>query len=761
MMKKALLALSVVVLWSMMLTMSAWSAVDTKADRMDDERLDKISGFNVGPYAPEVRQATRPGLYPEDIAAVGNLGRRPLGSAASTNVGIGPGVSIDLTWADDQWNWGTGRQIARWWNGQSDETMEVSVHFSYTDRPDTIPGAPFGVAGYNVYDAVVPTGNWPRDQEVGCDLQATDSIGYGQQGSLGLTFDGRAVIGSWSGHWLSNPDTVRFTHNYVYYQGAEFNCTYDPRSNLNVTWIDTTVYRPLLFSQDPGTIAGLPTIATQWDGTNTIVHVVLYGLDDKDLTGQDYVDGLGYGSYIYFRKVGSTSAGTWTNGQILDSVWFTWGCLAAAPYPHTSVGVTYTNPSYYGALLENGADMDVWARESFDRGLSWQPAYSVTNYTNAIANHPNHFTAWLESGCMYDSEGDFHVWWTGKPTSTDPYFDGFNWQDFDQNLYHWEKTNDQAVPGVGDAVKVANGNFMNDDMLTGSMNTLHCGFGGSNAGYLAWITMGECDSKLYLVWSQIHERANRFPWRDVAEQPAPGVLDDCSYTGNRLAMANWELLMSVAQLSTSTLWDAARNISNTYTPNCGLVGDPEADGPCGSEWKPSIEPYALDETGLNLTWPAAAEVDLSPGGNYAGGWYLNMEYMDDQFPGPYLWSERTNPPGTENSEKWVRLACVEPIEASQIDVIPERIEWPEWVPLGQTTNFTITVVNEGNVVMNVTEVGDNASWLSASINPTPGSPFQVPAGVIRTATFQASITAPAGPTQWLDGEMWLKSDAAN
>jgi hypothetical protein len=364
---------------------------------------------------------------------------------------------------------------------------------------------------------------------------------------------------------------------------------------------------------------------------------------------------------------------------------------------------------------------------------------------------------------MFDSQGDLHVYWTAKPTSADPYFDGFNWNDFDENVYHWEKTNDQVVPGTGDAVKVANGNFMNDDMLTGSMNTLHCGFGGVSAGYLGWITMGECDSKLYIVWSQYHERANRFPWRDVAVQPAVGVLDDCSYDGSRLGRANWELLMSVAQIGTSTLWDAPRNISSSYTPNCGLPGDPEADGLCGSEWHPSLELYALDETGLGLTWPAAAVVDLSPGGNYAGGWYLNMEYQDDQYPGYYSFNgdEYDNPPGTLNSEKWVRLACVEPIEASQIDVVPENIEWPEWVQLGQASNFTITVVNEGNVVLNVTEIGDNASWLSASENPSVGSPFTVPAGVIRTRTFQVTITAPASPTQWLDGELWLLSDAAN
>jgi len=70
-------------------------------------------------------------------------------------------------------------------------------------------------------------------------------------------------------------------------------------------------------------------------------------------------------------------------------------------------------------------------------------------------------------------------------------------------------------------------------------------------------------------------------------------------------MANFEIMMSVAKLATSSLWDYPRNISNTYTPSCGLEGDPDPDnlGRCGSEWKVTTERYALDETGLSLHWP--------------------------------------------------------------------------------------------------------------------------------------------------------------
>ena len=450
-------------------------------------------------------------------------------------------------------------------------------------------------------------------------------------------------------------------------------------------------------------------------------------------------------------------------------MWFVWGSLAAAPYPYTGVAYSYTNASFYGGLLNQAEDNDIWVRESFDLGLNWADAYSVTNYQNAIAGDPAHDKAWLETFCMYDSEGDLHIIFGATPTSDDPYFDGYNWGDFNNNLMHWEKNIGQTIPAPGDPsgdiAKVANGTFMNADQLGGSMNTLHCGFGGSNALYLGFAQMGECDDKLYIVWSQIHERANRFPWRDSETVPAPGVLDDCSVVGERLAMANWEVMMSVAQLGTSALWDYPRSVSDTYTPNCGIIGlegHEEAEGPCGSEWKPSIEAYALNESGLSLTWPPEAIVDLSPGGDYANGWYLNMEYMDDQFPGPAFWG-RTNPPGTENSEKWIRLACVEPIEASQIAVDPFSVIWPEWVELGQSSNIAVTVRNEGNVMLNVTDVTSTSSgWLSTSITPTPGSPWQVTAGLTNTGTFDIIVDATGlSSTAWLDGEVEILSDAAN
>ncbi|MEW5796845.1 MAG: hypothetical protein AB1772_10865, partial [Candidatus Zixiibacteriota bacterium] len=773
--KRNFWVVAVLALSALSLTLPVMGAQGTKADKLDADRADQISRFNVfGPFTPEVRASDKDilGSGAELRFEVGAAARRPLGAALSTAAGIGPGVSVDLTYDDWQWGRKHGRYVSHYWNGEFGETMEVDVHFVY-DEADTSYGSQDSVkfqqakySGYNVYDASVPTGNWPRDQEIGCDLQATDTLGTGSDVNLALTNSGLAIMAARSRFFRSFPDTGRIHQNMIFYQGARHNCTFDPRSNLNTTYIDSTLYRPNALEQ-PGTGANYgwdPQVATTWDGTNDIVHVLLVEDGYQSLPDNDHLSSvLDYKCVSYYRKVGSTSsAGSWSSGQRIDTTWYHGYCLATGPFPHhDKLAVSYTNPSYYGGLLNHEADLDCWIRESFDGGLTWAASRSITNYTNAIAGDPKHFTCWIESYSMFDLDGNLHVIWAAKPTSADPYFDGFNWQDFDENIYHWASHEPTAI------VKIANGNFMNDDMLTGSMNTLHCGFGGVNAGYLAFMNLSECDDKLYCVWNQIHERANRFPWRDAPTQPAPGVLDDCAYDAPRLSAANFEILMSVAQVATPSLWDAPRNITATYTPACGLPGDPEADGPCGSEYKPSVEVYGLDETALapDLTWPSNV-VDLSPGQTYSGDFYLNMIYHDDQYPGSFWRPDlRGNTTPTKNSQKWVRLACVEPIQASRIDAIPETIEWPEWVMLGASEEKTITVVNEGNVTLNVTEIGfdDNGGgWLSVSENPSPGSPFTVTAGVVNTRTFTATLDATSlVGTQWLDGEIWLLSDAAN
>jgi hypothetical protein len=149
---------------------------------------------------------------------------------------------------------------------------------------------------------------------------------------------------------------------------------------------------------------------------------------------------------------------------------------------------------------------------------------------------------------------------------------------------------------------------------------------------------------------------------------------------------------------------------------------------------------------------------------YDGSWYLNLVYLDDQFPGPTDFVRNTEP-RTYNSVKWVRLACVEGVYTSEIRVAPEQFEWPGWAELGQTTVLTVAVINDGVITLNVTEIGvdgNGGGWLSVSENPTPAEPFQVPPGVSNTGTFDVIVDATSmSSAQWLDGQIWLKSDAVN
>jgi hypothetical protein len=191
----------------------------------------------------------------------------------------------------------------------------------------------------------------------------------------------------------------------------------------------------------------------------------------------------------------------------------------------------------------------------------------------------------------------------------------------------------------------------------------------------------------------------------------PTLFDDCVYGGSdRLYMANWEQMMSVAPVDNANLWDPPRHITNTYTPSCGLPGDPEADGECGNEYKMRVETFGLDEDGLGLTWPTGALVDLTPteDGSYTGTHFLNAWYIDDIHPGKsWAWPDTEREPNGihhVSHVRWVRLACVEPVQASLIEVSPRNVEFPLWVETGTVGTFEVTVINDGNVLLNVSPI---------------------------------------------------------
>ncbi len=745
------------------LAVTVEARVGVSADRQDATKLESVERFNVrGTYPMMSVYSDGDPKTPTQVSVNASRPRQSVGSAVAPGVGPGKGVSVALTWDDHQVFYPVGRHIQHYWNGAIGETAEVEVHFCYEMSDDTL-NSPYDTlpnrqTGYNVYNAVVTSGNWPRGQDIGCQLQSADTIGSAKGANMVIRPNGLVTLVANSRFFTKKfPTGTWFEDNMLYYQGAQWNCTYDPRTSINVTFIDSTIYKPLWAQSSlGGNHSRYPSIATQVDGGgNVVTHVLLAESEAFEITGNPgYSNDVDYRTFAYFRKLGNGPAGSWSSGVIIDTIERNFADMVADPFSGR-VCIAYSNPSYYGRLLNNGWDKDCYYRESTNYGVSWNPKVNITNYLNAIAGVP-HYSMYYETRALYTSDGNLHILFQQTPGSADPYFDGYNWSDFNQDIAHWDRNSNAYV-------RVANGTYMNDDYLTGSINTVHCGFGGDPATYTQFFNLSECDGKLYAVWNQIHPWANEGDYRIQ-----PNLLTDCAYTGLRLNMANWEIMMSVSKVATPTLWDPSRHVSNTFTPKCGLPGDPLATGGvCGNEYKPYVEHYGFDEAGLDLTWPSAAVVDMTPAGQpaYAGDFYLNAEYMDDQFPGAAadLDDRSSNGVFSLNSMKWLRLACVEPVEASLIEVKPYNITFPTWVQFGTSKSFPITVKNSGNVTLNVSEVGTSGGgWLSASITPTPGTPFQVTAGVVNTATFDININAGGiSTTQWLDGVVYLRSDAAN
>ena len=237
----------------------------------ENTRGDNITQFDLGSVRQVNRSATVDGPRPAFVTPSGPM-RRSVGSALSPNAGIGVGVSVDITYDDAQYIAGQGRYIGHSWNGVYGSGAEVGVHFGYRSMTDTLPGYPEAFSGYNVYDAIA--GDWPRTQDLGCDLQTADTLGWGGMPSLDVMNNGRVVMAARS--HLGNGflgDGSAFIDNMEFFQVDEFDCAFGP--GFNTTFVDSSVYRPNFIDPLDGNYSRFPQVVTQWDGANTVVHLLL------------------------------------------------------------------------------------------------------------------------------------------------------------------------------------------------------------------------------------------------------------------------------------------------------------------------------------------------------------------------------------------------------------------------------------------------------------------------------------------------------
>ena len=740
---KKIVCLSVLaMLLSGLLVLSAVAKVDPRLDATGTS--DQVDQFDLQKVSRQARM-----LNAQADPADGM--RFPLGST-SINAGIGIGEVVDNSW-DDWQNWmHNGHYVASGYDVTPDATTDVGVevHFVYEElaQDSTVSyNSVLRKSGYNFYNASnAPGTNWPEGQESGCQLEALHDYGGGYRVSLALMPDGRAAFASTTtmrGEHTGADDSTTNLDNQMFFQQdkSPFNrCYWD--STANTTLIPPSVYQAGWVSEnaDDPSLSTEPVIETQIVGTDTIIHLLLFEAGgETSVPGYPLLESQDYATISYFRKVGSATPGTWSGPTVLDTNYFYGGNIAASSVS-PNVAFVCSDLSPLGRLNGQENDADIYFTESTDAGLTW--SLPMSNLTQYPRNVPS-WTAKYGTDVMYDSRGYLHITWTAQPTPDDPYRGGYHWPDFGADLFHWS----DAVAGTH-----AGGTISMIQYASYDINPAACSYGGYNAGYLAWFNLTECDGNLYALYNIWHMRTLELGIDD------PTAYDDCPETiETDVHSANAEIAMNVSSSLDGLLWDEIRNLSDTYTPGCDSVGG--EGGPCGHEYKPGAELYALDPTGLGtLTWPAAATIDpaaLVGEPAYTGDFYFNALYCDDQYPGE--WSVGISEYAYYNSMKWLRIACVNPIEAPQIDATPVEIAWPRWQRYNEDSAYAVTVTNQGNVQLQITSIATSGeTWLSTSV---PSLNVDAGASPDNQATFDVNVnTAGYSSPQFLDGQVYLISN---
>ncbi|MBD3257768.1 hypothetical protein GF377_04990 [candidate division GN15 bacterium] len=726
--KKALTIIALTVVLSMVLGMSAFAAKATHADKVNNYLMPTRS--HVERSNPVTTDPTLETYVPQKEKAV------PVGSVARFE-GQGVGTPVDETFHDYQWGGeNESRHIAVSAVPDGGNTF-VDIHFHNNARPaDTI------VTHSNYQSYQVNGLGWTFGGALGgTDLQSNDTLS-GVWGGLDVRPNGLAVLHAWDreGEFA---DTLN-GHTF-YYQTAVYG---QPASK---NWITTAQLNPFTINPADNNPPVLPAIAITELGGNTIIHCVV--LENGGLSGlpgkpPDWF----YRHLIYFRNDNATleAPGVWSDGAVIDTV-LAFVHTMAAERNGTKVAAVWWSPSDTGEAQENVYDDDLYYAISSDTGNTWTSG-NATNYQRDVESG----TALFEFDAVFDENGNLHVAFTAAQVMADPYRNGWNWLDFNCNVYHWaDHTNRISLVGDGNYDEVNVGEFGQ-----GYWNVRVCGFGPDLRHlYTQKPNIAQCGDYMYITWAQIHHKINSLGASSTAADTAEAV-SDCS-DDTRFGNSNHEIFLSVSSDLDGNCWDSPRNLTNTFTPDCQ---SPDSGGTiCGNEVFPNMSHDALDVTGITpaLNWPTGNEV-IPAGATFTSNKYLQVFYLDDLVPDSWYIDDAD--PSTRqpynNDMRWFRLACVEPETAPSLTADRGGILWPEYVENGQVENYTVNVTNNGNTgaspTVTTTET-TGSGWLSTTtLNPISACVDDI------TEAFDIVITAPAGPvTQFLEGIVTISSADPN
>ena len=582
--------------------------------------------------------------------------------------GRSPGYIIGRSWKDDQAHLTPSRMVG--WGGNS-----PVIHFTFTNQPGCAGADNVDVCArflhYNFYDPTVPpNGEISSD---GIPVQTNPLAVGGMYASADIDETGHMII---TGERFNSPE------------GA------DAIKRVGVFWDNGGPGTYGLFIGDTLPNEDVvderykqPEIEYQEFGGSYITHII-------SVTGYgpiDQTDGSATRQLTYWRKVNaaSGSSGTWTSMVFEDTSWcdqYSMGCEHDGGGNVGIAWVRWRDPS-------GGSDYGshIFIILSDDAGATWSEKVDIIPWNYET----NSWQPWVECSALMDHEGYFHVVWNANEySSTSHSASGID----PARLFHWtNRVAGSAAGGSTSLIQVADFEGLGD----------MCGRGESNVLNLGHAVVSECNNRLYTTWVQYGDLEN-------------GDTSDCAddALAHDLGTAyNADVFMSVSLTLDGSLWDAARNLTNSKSKDC----DTTAGNECDDDNYPSVSRYGMNNADFGtLYWAAAPEAftvadALDP--SYSDGYYLDVQFVDDLVPAPAryvgdaaIWSY--------DPIKWFRLPCVPPVVEPRIFISQDDFIHPVyWVKSGQEKIVDVLVENIGNDLLNVTNVSANyiqggSGWLN-------------------------------------------------
>ncbi len=442
-----------------------------------------------------------------------------------------------------------------------------------------------------------------------------------------------------------------------------------------------------------------PTVAFMLNGNDTVTFI----FNASDDTPNNVIQ--------MFRKQGvstpSIPGPAWTF-CFADTVPAISQFVATSKTSKKVIGV-YLDETAQGIAKGNSEDQDVFYRVSNDAGLTWSARINVTNNQPNVAG----YRPLLEVSALIDKNDKVRIIWNAFPFPADAYTVNTT-AGMPCRILQWIEG---ATPSTGTLTTVNNAEW-EPGLCTGGYNIMNVGK----------VSISECDDRYYVFWEQFNDR------------PA-GILNDCANlvgAGTDWA-ANGDIYVSVSDNVGGTLWDKARNITNTRTPGCDSAG---FGGRCESDVYGSAAERGINETGWSMGLPgAAAKVDLS-GGSYTGGFSVPYNYLNDAIPGSAVNSQG---PHTANNDMWIRFMCVPALPNPILNVSPASIKYPTYVKHGQAKAIPVTMENSGNVTLTISSITPTqtlgpGTWLTLT---NPATPININAGPGGSASMTVTLNGNA------------------